>query len=350
MNEKSNETIGQSDLYEKNKVVSIIEGYQSLNYNGAMQSFLYKASSCRKCEGLPINVRPINRLVNELHLDRKPGEEADKIIQSYDIFKKHFMRQPYSVIDKFNQCKESIDDEQFYQEVMVDPWPIDGGLSIGVCGWTDASILLSKGKHEIMIVAADWYPMRSQNTFLIEREDSIFLKQKVFPNKLFSGIPQEEKTEKWKNLLSKAGIYFTNAMLCYRPQTDKVGQKNISVKSFEYCQNHLKDQINIVKPKLIVTWGVQPAISTFNALSEIAQNKNSTDIIKKTFFSPFQLTKLGTHPEKPPFKIHAEWGDVWFHPICHPSMPQNRWGKQSIGQYLDYGNLGNWIKTEYNIY
>jgi hypothetical protein len=349
MNEKSNETIRQSYLYEKNEVVSIIEGYKSLNYDGAMQSFLHKASSCRKCEELPIKVRPINRLVNELHLDRTPEDEADEIIQRYDIFKKRFIRQPYNVIDEFNQYKENIDDEKFYQEVMGNRWLINGGLSIGVCGWTDASILLSKGKHEIMIIAADWYPMRSQTTFIIEREDFIFRNQKNFPNKLFPGIQQEEKTEKWNDLLSKAGVYFTNAMLCYRPQTAKVGQTNISAKSFEFCQNLLKDQINIVKPKLIVTWGIQPAISAFNALLEIAQNKTTTEIIKKTFFSPFQLTKLGAHPELPPFRIPVEWGEVLLHPICHPSMP-NRWGKQGNGQYLDYGRLQDWIKREYKIY
>jgi len=347
VNNKSNETINDNWVYSTDEIVSIIKGYRSLNSSGLMKKFIQSASSCSDCNKLPKKI-PINRLVNVLEFDNTPEEEAEKIKQRYIHFKKIFERQKYSPLKK-ELFTHYADDKQFYEYVMGDQWPIEGGLSIGVCGWTDASILLSKGKHEIMIVAADWYPLLSQTSFIIEREDTRFLKYTKFTNKLFSGTQPKERNEKWEKLILQAGVYFTNAMLCYRPRIEKIKQNNISEKSFENCQSFLKDQIQIVKPKIIITWGVQPAISAMNALSELTKSRAITDSIKKTFFSPFQITKLGDLPNGPPFRIPVDWQGVLFHPLCHPAMP-NRWGKQGPNQCLDYEKLKKLIKDEYGIY
>lgn len=333
--------MGESDLkhYNTGEIIKIIDGYKQLNENGRMGAFLSRVSGCRKCEGLPIEKRPLNRIVNSIDLTVDSSKEAERIEELYKDFALKFERKRYEPIDHFKQVEGG--DAGFYQYVMNNFWPENTGLSIGVNGWTDASLLHSRTKPEIMLVGADWYPLRSQSTFLTEKDDDTFRNPGKFLSKLYPDLEADQRKKAWDVLLADYGIYFTNAMLCYRPQSGKVGNRNIAPESFHYCQMHLEEQIRIIKPKLIITWGLQPALSIIRYIS--SQKKESEIALKfrELVTSGFKFSKLGKMGLASPFQIQAEWGEFHFHPLCHPSMP-NRWGKQD-GTFLDYISLRKWL-------
>lgn len=328
------------NLYSKDEIIKIIEGYKKLNEDGQMQEFMGQAIQCRKCQGLPVEKRPFNRILNNLDLNADPLIEANKITEAYKAFQTKYDREFYEPIRFFDQFEGK--DEELYKYVMDEQWSANRGLSIGVCGWTDATIFHSKPNPGIMIVGADWYPLRSQTAFIIERDDYSLLNPTKFLGKLFPGMGNEERSKKWEDILKRAGVYFTNAMLCYRPQTSKVGNQNIAPESFSYCQGHLEAQIRIIKPKLIITWGLQPALSMLRYISKQSSGDETARKLKELISSGFKFRKLGDFKDKSPFKIKSEWGEFHFHPLCHPSMP-NRWGKQPDGSFLDYTNLRNWL-------
>jgi hypothetical protein len=333
--------------YGKEDIVKIILGYQKLGGDGRFREFLNKVKKCDLCDNDDIlySKRPLNRIVNNLDLNAKPEGEAEKILQRYESFQKRFDRKPLSRFGEAEEIRklDTVSDREFYEFVMKNNWPDDMGLSIGVCGWTDASMLLSKPNPEIMIIGADWYPLRSQSTFLTEREDHVLLNHMKFLSKLFPDKNNGERIEAWKTLFLKAGIYFTNAMLCYRPQTDKVGNQNIAPQSFLNCQEHLESQIKIIKPKLIITWGLQPALSILRYMAEQAAGSDISKELQELISGNFKFKELAKLNEMTPLKIPAPWGgDVYIHILCHPSMP-NRWGKQPDGTFLDYSNLRKWL-------
>jgi len=329
------------NLYTKDQIIKIIEGYKELNKYRQMQEFLDQAKKCRKCQGLPVEKRPFNRILNNLDLNADIQIEANKITDFYKAFQTKYGREFYEPVKFFDQFEGK--NEEFYKYIMDEQWSENRGLSIGVCGWTDATIFHSKPNPEIMIVGADWYPLRSQAAFIIERDDYSLLNPTKFLGKLFPGMEHEERSKKWEDMLKKVGVYFTNAMLCYRPQTSKVGNQNIASESFLYCQDHLESQIRIVKPKLIITWGLQPALSILRFIDQQTAGKNIPKELQELLSSNFKFKELKKLEDMTPIKIQAPWGgDVYIHILCHPSMP-NRWGKLDDNTFLDYSNLRKWL-------
>ncbi len=350
MEDKKDKSNRDLKYYSHDEIISIINKYKNHENLTGMEAFLKKAASCRKCETLADESQedddrrfervPLNRLVSPIDFNVTSSDLAIAIENHYKNFRNFFNRKYYEPISNFEILEGS--NAEFHDYVMNRFFPERQGLSIGVCGWTDASMLRSKEKPEIMIIGADWYPLRSQPTFLIERDDESFLNPGGFLRKLLPAIPHEQFAEAWKDLLSKHGVYFTNAMLCYRPQSAKVGNRNIAPESFLYCQEHLEAQIRIISPKLIITWGLQPALSMLRYVSKLSSENDTTIKLKRLFTDGFKFRKLAEVGFSAPFKLMAEWGEFHFHPLCHPSMP-NRWGKDANGLFHDYADLKKWL-------
>lgn len=325
-------------------LVQIIQKYGALGQKGEMAEFLARAKNCKECEKkiTSYKKRPLNRLVNDLDL-RDPEKEAERIVKRYEHFNDFFGREPLGRITK--KGLTDLEEEVFYDSVMKkkECWPNDMSLSIGVCGWTDAGLFLHKSQFppKIMIVASDWYPLLAQDTFLIEREDSKLLGS-GFAKLLFS----ERASEEWSELLEKAGVYFTNAMLCYRPGKDKTGSTNLSMRSFNNCRGFLEAQIKIVKPDLLISWGVQATSSIFKILAKYAPDSMTANKLECYSANPFKEIKTSSDEFPLQFKI----GDnsLHFHPLYHPSSRRCHWGEKTGKIFQDYSKLKDWIDNNKN--
>lgn len=98
----------------------------------------------------------------------------------------------------------------------------------------------------------------------------------------------EKGNPTWKNLirnLEDAGfvlhsgdIYLTNALLCAR-QGEMTGNKNIDRAYFSQCFQHLKKQIDIIRPKVIAPLG-QMVFDVFNQKLELGiRYKKFVDVV-----------------------------------------------------------------------
>lgn len=89
---------------------------------------------------------------------------------------------------------------------------------------------------------------------------------RFFPRWLCSG--SADPIQRAKRDLTELGVYFTNAMLCFRGGSAKVGNTSISSQSFEARNGFLWEQIRLVKPQLVITWGADAARYTIQALRQ----------------------------------------------------------------------------------
>lgn len=147
--------------------------------------------------------------------------------------------------------------------------------------WTD---WYNRLDAKVMIIGQDWGPyedMKKLNLaycqnknnknwqYLIEQETSLTKKQ-------LTKFIEISSKGKYKNLDK---FYITNSILCAR-QGSYYRSNNINLKkSTHLCVNYLKEQINIIKPQVILTLGYYPLM----ALSEIFNfqlNKTLKECIK----------------------------------------------------------------------
>lgn len=124
--------------------------------------------------------------------------------------------------------------------------------------WTD---WFKRLDSEIMIIGQDWGPF----------SDMEKLYKRYMSGESYDDIVDSEKSLTKKNLFkflkmsnSKCDfskIYITNAIMCARMGNTYRGD-NINLKySTISCSKYLKEQINIVKPKVILTLGYFPLLS-----------------------------------------------------------------------------------------
>lgn len=102
----------------------------------------------------------------------------------------------------------------------------------------------------VMIVGQDWGSVSYLKKFLAFNNGKI-------------PIPySEDNNPTWRNLIHSledaginlASVYLTNALLCLR-QGKMFGNQNIDDKWFDNCFIYLKEHIEIIQPKIIVTLG-----------------------------------------------------------------------------------------------
>lgn len=148
--------------------------------------------------------------------------------------------------------------------------------------WTDWSNRLDTN---IMIIGQDWGPFNDMKAL-----NNKYLEDKTIDN--WEKIMDEEKSLTKKQLISFlressngkltdiSHIYITNAIMCARKRGGYRGN-NIDLKrSTLNCQNFLYKQIEIVKPKIILTLGYYPLYS-LASIYNFEIEKNLTNTIAK---------------------------------------------------------------------
>lgn len=146
--------------------------------------------------------------------------------------------------------------------------------------WTD---WFNRLNSEIMIIGQDWGPyndMKSLNElymlnpskdnwkYLIEQEKSNTKKQLEYYIRASS-----------KNRYSLDNIFITNAIMCARKGTNYRGDNINLNQSSNNCSEYLVKQIEIVKPKVILTLGYYPILSLSKSYNfEIGENLKETII------------------------------------------------------------------------
>lgn len=144
--------------------------------------------------------------------------------------------------------------------------------------WTD---WFNRIESRIMIIGQDWGPFNDMKTlnesytkqqtkdnwkYLIEQEKSATKKQLEYYIK-----------ESSNNKHSLEEIFITNAIMCARQGNNYRGDNIDLNKSTNNCSNYLMKQIEIVKPKIILTLGYYPILSLSKIYNfEIGNNLKET--------------------------------------------------------------------------
>ena len=330
----------RSRAAEPSQMDRCFEGYEALRAHAKTYSaFLEQAATCEIClkdETIREEQKPIPMLCG-LGTNRSAIQKAHDDLESYRRANGSLQINPDSAGLKSLRA--------FLEKHQI------GGLSIGHCGWSDLTARLrgaqlSEGV-EVMILGADWYPLTACSNFLLDpyREDdhtlTSFLRRLRHAAKELGGELPGDPGE----LFRAHRIYLGNTLLCYRGGLDKTGQKNLSKKSFENCRVHLARHVDALHPRVLVTFGREPARSVAHLLRGRDDGEQAT------------LGKLRSEPKVK--KIMEERGRDWgrfdalrcvrdgdstereiaFVPLCHPSMP-NRYERdyQRLAELLRSGS------------
>ncbi|MBQ9659223.1 MAG: hypothetical protein IJV31_10770 [Clostridia bacterium] len=144
--------------------------------------------------------------------------------------------------------------------------------------WTD---WINRLDSKIMIVGQDWGPFND-----MKKLNELYCKQPTKDN--WTNLIEQEKSatkrqleyyikESSNNKYSLNEIFITNAIMCAR-QGDNYRGDNIDLKkSTHNCSNYLMKQIEIVKPKIVLTLGYYPILSLSKIYDfEIGNNLKET--------------------------------------------------------------------------
>lgn len=126
--------------------------------------------------------------------------------------------------------------------------------------WTDWFHRLDS---EIMIIGQDWGPyqdMKKLNELLTKDKSNwneLIESEKSNTKKLLDSYIKESSNNKY----SITNIFITNAIMCARQGNNYRGNNIDLKKSTMECSKYLLKQIEIVKPKVILTLGYYPLLS-----------------------------------------------------------------------------------------
>ena len=154
--------------------------------------------------------------------------------------------------------------------------------------WTD---WFNRLDSKIMIVGQDWGPYDDMKKFnnLLKKDKSnwkeIIESEKSNTKKLLENYIKESSNRKY----SLDDIFITNAIMCARQGNSYRGNNIELKKSTINCSKHLISQIEIIKPKVILTLGYYPLMSLSKTLNfEI--NKTLKETIKN--YSEIEIDKF----------------------------------------------------------
>ncbi len=280
--------------YEDDELQRILRIYSQ----EPISSFLRSVSGCHECEGLPIQGRPINLLCN-----RPTDVDPDKGISELSIRERRYE----NLMERLNEeAQGDVEHDTLLtfisEEVFGVGWNgfggIDAGLSIGLHPWADYSINNWKegdDRVDLMVVADDWF---SINTTL--KKKSIFsgryhASSRTWLN-FWSNLREASNssltvTEFQEGVMSRFRVLFTNAMLCLRRGVKDTGDENLSYSTFVRCQPHLKRQIAIFRPRVLVGMGHIACTQILEGLSG-CWSPRAKELVRRSFKRSGNLLKL----------------------------------------------------------
>ncbi len=314
------------------EVAAMYAGYEALDQRagGAYAGFLSAAAGCRKCREHKVEHLPINLLCGAWDGSRNHGVALRALA-------------PYRRADPSGKGTGSLRfDPATGTEPLREFLAQHGlrGLSVGHCGWGDMTARvrgaqLSEGV-DMMVLGADWYPLTGCSNFLVDRYAGDHTLHSFIRNLRQSApeLPADLPT-----LFRDLRLYIGNTLLCYRTGFAKTGTANLSRASFDLCREHLQSHIAAVAPRVLVTFGREPARSCANllagdtteaegALAQLRQNPRVKCVMEGLYAR--QTLKAGI-----PCELNGR--TFTFVPLCHPSMPNRYHG--------DYDGIANVLRA-----
>ncbi len=151
--------------------------------------------------------------------------------------------------------------------------------------WTD---WFNRRDSQIMIIGQDWGPYSEMNKFreaylknpTKENWSNIIEEEKSLTKKMLTSYLIESSKEYNININSTFinNIYITNAIMCARKGSN-YRSDNIKLKECTLnCSNYLKEQIDIINPKIILTLGYYPLLALSKIYNFTIYDKVSTNI------------------------------------------------------------------------
>lgn len=195
--------------------------------------------------------------------------------------------------------------------------------------WTD---WYNRLDSKIMIIGQDWGPLEEMKKFhewyLLEKSKQnwkeVIKKEKSLTKKILTNY-LIESANSFNYLITKEvldKIYFTNAILCAR-KGNNYRSDNIKLKESTLdCSNYLKHQIEIVKPKVILTLGYYPILSLSNIY-----NFKVEDTLKKII------------KDQPEIKINQMILIPLYHPTAQVKKEEQLKQYQRIWKYIGKEDL-----------
>lgn len=292
----------------------VFDGHEALDRcsNGKYSLFLREAARCTRCAGdadIPLTQQPIPLLCGTLG-DRAKYRGAHIALQDFRRGGASLRVNPENGVKHLTEFLDAHD---------------LSGLSIGHCGWADLTARL-RGTQlgegvDVMVLGADWYPITSCSNFLLDRYHENDHTLANFVRELRKQAPTLPRD--LGELFRQYRIYLGNTLLCYRTGWNKKGESNLSRRSFDHCRDHLSRHVDALAPRVIVTFGKEPARSIAHLV------EGSTREALKVLAELRRTPQLKKHMESYYRAAGYERGipclrngrDVVYLPLCHPSMP-----------------------------
>lgn len=296
------------------EVDDVFAGYAALDQrsSGKYSDFLRQAARCTRCaadKAIPSTQQPINILCGTI-AEPASVRRAHEALAEY---RREHGSLRVNPADGLEPLAGFLDERGL------------AGLSIGHCGWGDLTARLRGAQLEegvdLMILGADWYPLTACSNFLLDRyheNDHTLARFHAELRKANPDVPTD-----LRELFRRHRIYLGNTLLCYRTGWSKQGEANLSRRSFEHCRTHLERHVDAIAPRVIVTFGREPARSVaalvdgktpaaVNALAHLRRDPR----VKKTMEAFY-----ASDPDAKGLTCVRGDREVVFVPLCHPSMP-----------------------------
>jgi uracil-DNA glycosylase len=301
------------------EIARIFSGHEALDRcsGGRYREFLRAAARCTRCASdtaIPAARQPIPLLCGTIG-EPKNYREAHLAIEPYRRAGASLRINPESGV---RPLAEFLDAHAL------------SGLSIGHCGWADLTARL-RGEQlgdgvDILVLGADWYPITACSNFLLDRyhEDDHTLANFVRQlRREAPGLPSD-----LGELFRQCRIYLGNTLLCYRTGWNKKGETNLSRRSFDHCRDHLARHVDALAPRVIVTFGREPARSVAHLLE--GSTADARDLLGRLRREP-RLKKhmeafYGGQTSPRGIPCLRDRMEVTYVPLCHPSMPNRYTG------------------------
>jgi hypothetical protein len=268
-------------IYTNEEIIKILDGYSSLDENGYYSKLLKRIASCQLCsEASPDHSElPFNALARGIPLQYLYNSK-DK--NNYVIRIKRddtFLR---------NMVKDGCTVKNFYQKIK------SAKFSIGLLPWLDRCMLYRKNSHTtLMVLGIDYkhFPVVCR-----ERKDQNF---PLDSYRTENNIWNKTWRTFWQNILEKSyddeivnefisthGVYMTNSMLCFG------GSDNPSTHNYKFidnCREYIEEQIRIVKPRILLSFGNQ---GCRNAATVLLKENPENKILSALSNSNAPISKL----------------------------------------------------------
>jgi uracil-DNA glycosylase len=296
------------------EIERVFGGHEALDRcsGGKYRAFLRGAARCTRCANdaaIPTTQQPIPLLCGTIG-DLENYREAHLALEPYRRAGASLRINPANGVQPLAE--------------FLDAHALSG-LSVGHCGWADLTARL-RGEQlgegvDILVLGADWYPITACSNFLLDRyhEDD---------HTLANFVRLLRREAPWLpadlgDLFQRCRIYLGNTLLCYRAGWNKKGETNLSRRSFDHCRDHLARHVDALAPRVIVTFGREPARAVAHLLD--ARSVQERAVLEALRREP-QLKKhmegfYAGQAEPHGIACSRNRREVTHVPLCHPSMP-----------------------------